>query len=80
MTDNCILCGKFVPDYNDGNDHCKRCIAELDAELNEAEAGIGQGSTTKPDKEYCRHCIARRIYYKKYVLYSNTYITLYSIL
>lgn len=60
MTWNCVMCGKFVPDR--GEEHCESCIETFNAEIYEADTGIGTGSCISGrfgTKEYCRHVVRR---------------------
>ncbi len=61
MTDQCIMCHKFIPNY--GEEHCAHCIEILTTEMAEAEIGIGTGSVISGkfgDRIFCRHCIDRK--------------------
>jgi hypothetical protein len=66
MTDKCWMCGKFLSeDWRSEDDLgcslCGRCIKVLNAEMEEADIGIGNGQACRADQEYCRHYIKRVI-------------------
>ena len=64
MTDNCDLCGNFVPDYDWREEvcnpyFCRKCNETILAEDKEIEIGIGNGQICYVDEDTCRHCFRK---------------------